>query len=82
MSAAVTPSQLRQDIYRLIDRVLETGEPLEIERKGRRLRIVADAPVDRLSRIRANPDLIVGDPGDLASIDWSAEWDPDRALNP
>jgi hypothetical protein len=82
MNAPVTPSQLRQDVYRLIDRVLETGEPLEIERKGRRLRLVPDAPVDRLSRIRVDPEAITGDPGDLVSIDWSSEWDPERAVNP
>jgi hypothetical protein len=73
---------LRQDIYRLIDRVLETGEPLEIERKGRRLRLVPDVPADRLSRIRVDPDAIIGDAEELVAIDWSPEWDPDRALNP
>lgn len=82
MGHAVTPSQLRQDIYRLIDRVLETGEPLEIERKGKRLRLVAEEPVDRLSRIRVDPGVINGNPEDLVSIDWSVEWDGDRALNP
>ncbi len=78
----MTPSQLRQDIYRLIDRVLETGEPLEIERKGRRLRLVPEEPVDRLSRIRVDPGVIKGDPEDLVSIDWSTEWDVDRAVTP
>jgi len=82
MSAAVTPSQLRQDIYRLIDRVLETGEPLEIERKGRRLRLVPDGPIDRLSRIRVDPGVIAGDPEELVTLDWSAEWDGERAVNP
>jgi len=82
MGHAVTPSQLRQDIYRLIDKVLETGEPLEIERKGRRLRLVADEPVDRLSRIRIQPGVIIGDPEDLVSIDWSVEWDGEKAINP
>ena len=82
MPEPVTPSQLRQDIYRLIDRVLETGEPLEIERKGRRLRLVPDVPVDRLDRIRANPAAIVGDPEDLVSLDWAADWDAEHAVNP
>lgn len=82
MGKAVTPSQLRQDIYRLIDNVLETGEPLEIERKGRRLRLVAEEPIDRLSRIRVDPDVISGNPEDLVSIDWSVEWDGEKAINP
>jgi hypothetical protein len=82
MTRPVTPSQLRQDIYRLIDRVLETGEPLEIDRKGRRLRLVPDRPTDRLSRIRTDPGAITGDPEELVTIGWSGEWDEARALTP
>ena len=78
----VSPSELRQNVYRLIDQVLATGEPLEIERKGRRLRLVPSEPVDRLALIRPIPDLIAGDPEDLVSSDWSGEWDADRAVSP
>jgi hypothetical protein len=81
MNEPVTPSQLRQNIYRLIDHVLDTGEPLEINRRGRRLRLVLDDPQpDRLAAIHANPDVIVGDPEELVSLDWSGEWDANRQL--
>ncbi len=83
MSKPVTPSQLRQDVYRLIDAVLETGEPLEVTRNGRRLRLVLDEPgPDRLAAIQVNPDVIAGDPDELVSMDWSSEWDDDRRLLP
>lgn len=71
----VTASKLRQDIYQLLDRVLETGQPLEIERKGRKLRIVPAEPVSRLARL-SKRDCILGDPEQLVSIDWSSEWKP------
>lgn len=77
---AISASQLRQDVYRLLDEVLRTGEPLEIERKGHILRVVPDEPRSRLDRIRRHPDVIVGDPEDLVSIDWSSEWDAGRSL--
>jgi len=32
---AITASELRQPIYRLLDEVLATGLPLEVERNGR-----------------------------------------------
>lgn len=82
MSDAVTPSQMRQDIYRLIDRVLETGEPLVIKRRDRTLRLIPDdlPPDRRLARIRTNPNLVVGDPNDLVSPDWSDIWQPDESL--
>lgn len=69
-------TELRRDIYRVLDRVLETGQPVEIERGGRRLRIV---PVDSpppVERLRPIPDLIVGDAASLEHIDWSSEWRP------
>jgi hypothetical protein len=74
----LTASRLRDDIYNILDKVLETGEPVEIERKGRLLRIVAEPPpVSRLSRLIERPGLINGDPEDLPEIDWMKDWNPD-----
>ncbi|HWB71890.1 MAG TPA: type II toxin-antitoxin system Phd/YefM family antitoxin [Egibacteraceae bacterium] len=73
---AISASELRQNIYRLLDEVLETGLPLEIERKGKRLRIVPVHTGSRLERIQGDPELIVGDPDDLVHLDWSPYWRP------
>ena len=74
----MTASRLRMDVYKILDGVLETGEAVEIERKGQILRIVLDLPTgSRASRIKKRPGLINGDPKDLADIDWSKEWNPD-----
>jgi len=69
----VTASQLRNDIYRMLDKVLETGSPLIVERKGRRLKIVCDETPSKLSRL-VKHDCIAGDPEDLVHMDWSTEW--------
>ena len=47
MSDAITATELRRDVYRLLDRVLETGEAMTIERKGRRLLLVLAGPPRR-----------------------------------
>ncbi|WP_370324392.1 type II toxin-antitoxin system Phd/YefM family antitoxin [Euzebya sp.] len=73
----ITASKLRQDIYRLLDQVLETGEPLEIERKGRRLRLVPDERPSRVAALDPHPGTILGDPEELIHHDWSGEWRPD-----
>lgn len=73
----VNPSELRADLYRLLDKVLETGIPLEIERRGRRLRIVADEPSSKLDRLVPHPGTVIGDPEDLIEMDWSDYWNPD-----
>lgn len=74
----ITASKLRENIYRVLDQVVETGVPVEIERRGRRLKIVpADEPArGKLDRLDPHPDAIVGDPEDLVHLDWSAEWKP------
>jgi hypothetical protein len=74
---ALTASTLRTNVYKILDAVLETGKPIEIERKGRRLRIIAVlTPESKTARIKKRPGLINGDPKDLDSIDWSKEWNP------
>lgn len=73
---AITASQLRRDVYRLLDEVLATGEPLEVERKGRRLRIVPDHRGSRFDRLKGRPDALVGDPEDIVHMDWSKHWRP------
>ncbi len=50
---AMTASALRRDIYRILDRVLDTGEPVIIERNGRRVRISADVVPSRLDALGA-----------------------------
>ena len=67
-------SALRANLYRLLDRVLETGEPLEIERNGARLRIAPLDQAGRLDRLRPHPDFLVGDPEEIVHLDWSDEW--------
>jgi antitoxin (DNA-binding transcriptional repressor) of toxin-antitoxin stability system len=73
---AITASALRKDVYRLLDEVLETGEPLEIERNGRRLRIVPAERGSRFDRLVGNPEYLVGDPEDIVHMDWSEYWRP------
>lgn len=67
-------SALRANLYRLLDRVLETGEPLEIERHGARLRIAPLERPGRLERLRPHPGFLPGDPDEIVHLDWSAEW--------
>lgn len=77
---AITASKLRADVYRLLDEVLETGEPLEIERNGKLLVVTPEAPAEkgsRLDRLPRREGAIIGDPDELIHIDWSSEWNPD-----
>ena len=75
---ALTASKLRENVYKILDRVLETGEPVEIVRGGRRLKIIpVDAPrKQKLGRLAKRPEALLADPEELVHLDWSKEWRP------
>lgn len=75
----ITASKLRENIYRILDEVLATGRPVEIERNGRRLRIVAEDVPSRLDKLVRRKDVVAGDPEDLVHLDWSDEWQAEPA---
>lgn len=70
MNSSVTLTQLRQQLFQLADRVIESGEPLVIERRGVRLQLVrADAgaarKAGRLARLKPRKQsIVVGPPLD------------------
>jgi hypothetical protein len=75
---AITVTKLRANLYKIVDQVIETGVPVEIERKGERIRLEPIKPKPKLQRLSVNPDAIVGDPEDIVHMDWSAEWSEGR----
>jgi len=72
----VTPTNLRAELFKTLDRVVSTGEPVEVERPGGLVRLVAAAPAGRLARLQPHPGCIVGDAADLASLSWPDVWQP------
>jgi len=74
----LTASKLRQDIYRILDRVAETGVPVEIVRRRRRLKIVPaeGSARQKTDRLKPRPKVLIGDPQRLVHLDWSKEWKP------
>ncbi|MEN8374763.1 MAG: type II toxin-antitoxin system Phd/YefM family antitoxin [Gemmatimonadota bacterium] len=76
MANIFSVSRLRANLYRVLDRVLETGVPAEVERKGRRLRIVPAETGSRLARLKPHAGYLATDPEELVHLDWSGEWRP------
>jgi hypothetical protein len=74
MSGPYSVSALRANLYRLLDRVLETGQPVEVERRGERLKIVRSGKRSRLDLVRPVPGYLNVAPDELLGLDWSEEW--------
>lgn len=70
----ITPTELRRDLFKLLDEVLQTGEGLEIERAGGRVLLLAQ-PNRKLDRLSARPT-VQGDSDDLDEIHWDGAWQP------
>jgi len=74
----ISVTKLRANLYQIVDRVIETGMPVDIERNGERVRL---APVKRrtkLEKLVRRPASIVGDPEGIVHLDWSGEWSEGR----
>jgi hypothetical protein len=69
----ITASKLRENIYNILDQALETGVPVEVERKGRILKIVPESKPSKLAKLKKR-DCLVGDPESVVHMDWLKEW--------
>ncbi len=75
----VTASALRQNIYKLLDQVIESGEALEINRKGHLLKIIPEEKVSKFASMTKRDIFVKPDDegDDIAGMDWSKEWNAD-----
>lgn len=73
---ALSASKLRENIYRILDRVLDTGKPVEVVRRGKRLKIIPAEPKDKLANLVKRPEYLRCDPEEIVHLDWSKEWRP------
>ena len=71
-------TSLRAQLFKVVDGVIATGIPVEIERNGHRIKIVLDEPPRRLASLKKR-DCIVGDPEELVDL-HVAEWDEGRQV--
>ena len=76
----ITATKLRSDLYRVINDVIKKGVPVEVELRGKKVRIVPAEPRDKLANLIKRPSVIVGDAGRLAQVKtfdeakWRQKW--------
>lgn len=67
-------TELRADLYKIVDRVIATGIPVEIDRNGVKVFLVPERKKSKIDNLIGHPGTIVGDPEDIVHMDWSHEW--------
>lgn len=69
----ISVTELRGNIYQLLDEVLKTGIPLEIIKGDKKLKIIPVEQPDKLQNLISRPNVIKGNPDDLVHITWEKE---------
>ena len=69
----ITVTELRGNIYNLLDEVLNTGIPIEINKGGKKLKIIPVVKSKKLQNLVSRPNVIKGNPDDLVDISWEKE---------
>ena len=73
--APMSLTALRNNLFKVVDEVIKTGIPAEIERNGHKLKIVVEEKKSKLNNLRTH-NCIVGNPDDLPDLkvmEWSEE---------
>ena len=69
----ITPTELRSNLFNLLDELLNTGIPIEIKRGNKKLRIMPVEKVDKFQNLISRPKVINGDSETLVDISWEKE---------
>ena len=72
---SISLTELRGKLYQLIDQTIETGIPIEIERKGHILKISLENVPSKMDRLIKRPETILNKNDDLIHADWMRNWD-------
>ncbi len=70
---AITATKLRQNLYRILDEIIDSGIPVRINRKGEILKIIPEKKKSKLERLTEHKT-IVGDPESIIDISFADEW--------
>ena len=69
----ISASKLRENIYNILDEVLDTGTPVEVIRRGKVIRLVPAQKPSKLSRLKKRA-YALQDPESIVHLDWLQEW--------
>ena len=74
----ISLTTLRQQLFKVVDRIIKTGVPVEVSRRGHKLRIVPVAKTSKLARLTPHK-AIIGNPEDLVELK-AGKWLKGRNL--
>lgn len=77
MLSTISKFHIGNDVYQLLEKVLETESPIEIEFKGKMFIIDLLKSSNKLSKLQPHPECLIGNPEDIVHLDWTGELHDD-----
>lgn len=77
MTTALTATELRRNVYNVLDEVLESGKAQEIVRRGQKLLIVPAQPKKRSFATAPRRKILKCSFDELVATSWEDAWKPD-----
>ena len=77
MSKSISLTALRAQLFNLVDQVINTGIPLEIERNGHKVKIICEEKKSKFSNLTRH-NCITGEPDDLVNLSVSSWNEVDK----
>jgi len=74
LSKPLNLTTLRKELFKVVDQVIETGQSIEIERNGHKLKIVLDEKKDKFLNLTKRNHVVLCDEDEL--IASSSDWKP------
>jgi hypothetical protein len=74
----ISLTALRNNLFKIVDQVIQTGNPVLLERKGQKLKIILEEKKSKLDNLKSH-NCITGDPDDLVQAKVG-EWNETNNL--
>ena len=68
----ISLTALRNNLFKIVDQVIQTGNPVLLERKGQKLKIILEEKKSKLDNLKPH-NCVTGDPDDLVQVKVG-EW--------
>ena len=69
----ITPTDLRKNLFKLLDEVISTGKTLEINRNGTIVKIVPPKKISKFDKLKKHKTLLCP-PEEIIENNWEKEW--------
>ncbi len=78
----LTLTELRVNLDKIVDEIIHTGVPVEIERRGHKIKIILADGSSKFDKLTYRPEVFKEDPESYVHCDWVHEWSESKGWLP